>query len=52
MTGAVTVIKDYVLATPRSALHGLPHFHFHIEPMRQILLSPLLQLRKLNHKEV
>lgn len=35
--GAVTVIKDYVLATPISALHGLPHFQFYIESMRQIL---------------
>lgn len=50
MTGAV--IKDYVLATPINALTDYLIFYLRIEPMRQILLSPLLQLGELSHKKV
>lgn len=51
MTGAVTVIKDYVLATPINALMDYLIFYFHIVSMGQILLL-LLQLGELSHKDV
>lgn len=50
VTGAV--IKDYVLATPINALTDYLLFYLRIEPMRQILLSPLSQPGELSHKNV
>lgn len=52
VTGAVTVIKDYVLATPINALTDYLIFYFCMVPMGQILLLLLLQLGELSHKEV